>query len=150
MNKLFLLLLTMILTACSLISPSSEISQNETKWQDANVTHYRFRLGVSCFCPVGDRMPMSVEVRDGEIVSITDVNGAAFETSDPLNELVMKYATIDRIFAELQSDEVREADKLTAAYDSSYGFPTEVAIDFIEQAIDDELYLSISAFEPLN
>jgi hypothetical protein len=150
MNKIMLLLLTFILTACSLGRGNAELSRNESKWQDAQVTHYRFQLGVSCFCPVGDRMPMSVEVQDGEIVSITDVTGAAFEASDPLNELVMKYATIDRIFTELQSAEVRDADKLTATYDPTYGFPTEVSIDFVEQATDDELYLSILTFEPLN
>jgi len=61
----------------------------------------------------------------------------------------LKYATIDRLFSELGSDAVQEADSLTVSYDSTYGFPVEVAIDYIELAADDELYLSVSAFEPL-
>jgi hypothetical protein len=92
---------------------------------------------------------MTVEVQDGEIVSIVDVNGMAFTSTDPMSEFILKYATIDRIFSELGSDSVQEADKLTVTYDPTYGYPADVVIDFIELAIDDELYLSVSGFEPL-
>jgi len=34
-------------------------------------------------------------------------------------------------------------------YDSTYGYPVEINIDFIKNAIDDELYLSASEFEVL-
>lgn len=148
MKKITLLLLVLILSACS-ITGGSELSRNQTKWERANVTHYRFQLGVSCFCPVGGLMPMTVEVKDGEILSITDVNGETFPSTDPMSDFVLKYATIDRIFTELGSEDVQNADKLTVSYDSTYGFPTEVTIDFIELATDDELYLSVSGFEPL-
>jgi hypothetical protein len=57
--------------------------------------------------------------------------------------------TIDRIFAELASASVQEAERLEVAYDPTYGFPTEVTIDFVEQVADDELYLSVTGFEPL-
>lgn len=94
-------------------------------------------------------MPMTVEVQDGEVVSMIDVNGEAFPMDDPMSEFVLKYATIDHLFSELGSDSVRDADHLTMSFDPTYGFPTEVAIDYIELAADDELYLSVSAFEPL-
>jgi hypothetical protein len=148
MKKITLLLLALILAACS-AAGETELSRNQSKWQDAGVDHYRFQLGVGCFCPVGDIMPMTVEVQDGEIVSIVDVNGMAFTSTDPMSEFILKYATIDRIFSELGSDSVQEADKLTVTYDPTYGYPADVVIDFIELAIDDELYLSVSGFEPL-
>lgn len=148
MKKIILLLLALILAACS-ASGGSELSRNQSKWQDAGIDHYRFDLGVGCFCPVGDIMPMTVEVLNGEVVSIIDVNGDAFTSTHPMSEFILRYATIDRIFSELNSDSVQEADKLTVSYDPTYGFPSEVSIDFIELAADDELYLSASAFEPL-
>lgn len=148
MKKLTLLLLTLILSACSL-GGNSELSLNQTKWQEANINHYRFQLGVSCFCPVGGLMPMTVEVLDGEVVSITDVNGEVFPATDPFSEFILKYATIDRLFAELGTKEVQEADALSVTYDATYGFPADVTIDFMELAADDELYLSVAAFEPL-
>jgi hypothetical protein len=148
MKKIALLLLVLVLAACS-VSEKTELSRNQEKWQDANITHYRFELNIGCFCAFRSQMPVTVEVQDGEVVSITDVNGEAISTTDPMNELIQKYATIDRIFSELGSDPVQEADHLTVSYDSTYGFPVEVAIDYIELAADDELYLSVSAFEPL-
>lgn len=148
MKKITLLLLVLILSACSVFS-GSELSRSQTKWEQADVAHYRFLLSVSCFCPVSGLMPMTVEVKDGEIVSITDVNGEAFPSTDPMSEFVLKFATIDRIFTELGSEDVQKADKLTVSYDPTYGFPSEVTIDFIELATDDELYLSVSGFEPL-
>ena len=38
---------------------------------------------------------------------------------------------------------------VTAKYDETYGFPTEVTIDFVQEATDDELYLTLSNFEAL-
>ena len=149
MKKITLLLLALILAACS-TGGGTELSRNQVKWQDANITHYRFQLGVSCFCPVGGLMPMTVEVKDGKVVSIADVNGNDFTATDPMSDFVLQYATIDRVFSELQSDRIKKADKLTVSYDPTYGFPVEVSIDFIELAVDDELYLSVSAFEPLS
>ncbi len=147
MKKITLLLLALILAACS--AGGSELNRNQSMWQDAGINHYRFQLNVGCFCLFRSQMPMTVEVKNGEVVSMTDVNGETFPLDDPMSEFVLKYATIDRLFSELESDSVREADNLTVSYDPTYGFPAEVAIDFIELAADDELYLSVSAFEPL-
>ncbi len=147
MKKIALLSLIVILTACS--AGGNELSRNRSKWRDANVSHYRFDLAVACFCLFVEKMPLTVEVQNGEIVSMTDAGGEAVSTADPMAEFVLKYTTIDRLFSELDSDSVREADKLTVTYDSTYGFPSQIDIDFIELAIDDELSISVSAFEPL-
>lgn len=149
MKKNILLLLVFILTACSAAEPADEFSRNREKWQDANITHYQFELTVGCFCPFRSQMPFTVEVKDNQVVSMVDVNGDALSTDDPMNEFILKYATIDRIFSELDTDSVREADKLTISYDATYGFPNETYIDYIERAMDDELGLTVAAFEPL-
>lgn len=149
MNKIILLLTAVALAACA-VGGGSELSSNQTKWQQADIDRYRFQLGVSCFCPVGGLMPMTVEVQDSEVVSITDVNGEAFPESDPMYDFVLRYATIERLFTELESEDVQGADELSVAYDATYGFPSEVAIDFIGQAVDDELYISVSNFEPIS
>ena len=148
MKKITLMLLALILAACAGVG-KSELSRNQSKWQDADIAHYRFQLGVGCFCPVGGIMPLTVEVMDREIVSIVDFNGNDYPSTDPMSELILKYVTIDRLFLELGSEPVQDADSLTVSYDPTYGFPAEVAIDYIELAADDELYLSVSGFEPL-
>jgi len=147
MKRILLLLLALVLAACS--TGGSELSLNQDKWQDANADHYRFELTVGCFCPFRSLMPVTVEVQNGEIVSMIDVNGETLSITDPMNEFIVKYATIERLFSELESDSVREADKLTVTYDPTYGYPAQIDIDFIERAMDDELHLTVSALELL-
>ena len=94
-------------------------------------------------------MPVTVEVQNGEVVSMTDVNGQTMQLDNPKYETILKYATIDRLFSEVESDAVQKADKLTVSYDPTYGYPSETRIDFNANITDDELYLSVAAFEPL-
>jgi hypothetical protein len=148
MKKLILLFLVLTLAACS-TGEQTELSLNQSKWQDANITHYRFNLDVGCFCAFRSQMPAAVEVKDNQVLSIVDVNGETLSADDPMNEFILKYATLDRIFSEIDSDSVREADKLTVSYDPTYGFPSEIFIDYIERAMDDELSINVTAFEPL-
>ena len=42
-----------------------------------------------------------------------------------------------------------EADKLTVSYDPTYGFPSDINIDQVKAAMDDELHLTASNFEVL-
>ena len=68
MKKILLLVLSLLLVACS---TASEYDQNLNKWQDADVAHYQFDLFIGCFCPFRDMMPLTIEVQNGEVVSIT-------------------------------------------------------------------------------
>ena len=152
MKKLLFLftLMALILTACAAAAVSgsqTEIGQNKEKWQDANISHYRYSLHMSCFCIFVENMPLVIEVQDGEVVSMEFHNGNEIDPS--LLELFNKYATIDRLFAELEAGLNGAADKVTVEYDATYGFPTKAEIDVEEMAIDDEMYLSISDFEVL-
>ena len=152
MRTLFFIVMALVLTACSAFAGASgnqsEIEQNKEKWQDANISHYRYNLHLSCFCAFVENMPLVIEVQDGEVVSMEYQNGNEIDPAIR-QDLFEKYATIDRIFAELEADLNGAADKVTIEYDATYGFPTRADIDFIEEAIDDELYLTVSDFEAL-
>jgi hypothetical protein len=151
MKKLIFIVMTLVLAGCaamgSAMGNQSEIEQNQEKWQDAGISHYRYNLFISCFCVFVENMPLVIEVQDGEVVSMEFQNGKEIDPS--LLELFGKYATIDRVFAELEAGLNGAADEVVAQYDPTYGFPTEVTIDFVEEAADDELYLTLSNFEEL-
>lgn len=151
MRTLLFIFMALALAACSAVAGASgnqsEIEQNKEKWQDANISHYRYHLTLSCFCAFNEDMPLIIEVQDGEVVSMEFQSGKEIDPN--LLELFEKYATIDRIFAELEADLNGAADKVTIEYDATYGFPTRADIDFVEEAIDDELYLTVSNFEAL-
>jgi hypothetical protein len=152
MKKLLFIftLMALVLSACAAAAVSgsqTEIGQNQQKWQDANISHYRFHLSISCFCVFVENMPLIIEVEDGKMVSMEFHNGKEIDPS--LLELFNKYATIDQIFAELEAGQNGAADEVTVKYDPTYGFPTEATIDVVKEATDDELYLTISDFEVL-
>ena len=152
MKKLLFIfiLMSLVLTACAAGVASgsqTEIGQNKEKWQDAHISHYRYHLHLSCFCVFTENMPLIIEVQDGKVVSMEYQNGKEIDPS--LLELFKKYETIDLIFAELEAGLNGAADEVTVKYDPTYGFPTEATIDMVKEAIDDELYLTISNFEKL-
>ena len=136
MKKIILLLLAFILTACSFGVPS-ELDKNRQTWQDAGVTHYRFLLHIGCFCAFRDQMPLTVEVQNGEIVSMIYADGTLVDKADPNYETFSQHATIDRIFSELEAGLKGDADEVTVTYDSTHGFPSEIYFDYIKAAADD-------------
>ncbi|HEY3477108.1 MAG TPA: DUF6174 domain-containing protein [Anaerolineales bacterium] len=153
MKKLLFIftLMALVLSACAAAAVSgsqTEIGQNKDKWQDANISHYRYELFISCFCAFNEDMPLIIEVQDGKVVSMEFQSGNEIDPSLRA-DLFDKYATIDGLFAELEAAQNGAADKVTIEYDATYGFPTKADIDFEEMAIDDELYLTISNFEVL-
>ena len=146
MRRLVFVFITLALAACSLGS-QTEIERNKEKWQDANILHYRFNLFVGCFCVFSQDMPLVIEVQNGKVVSLEYQSGKEIDAGS--RELFDRYATIDRIFAELEKDLNGDADEVVVKYDPTFGFPTEVNIDFIKDAIDDEQALTVSNFEKL-
>ena len=150
MKKLLLIVMVLILTACASVQAlgnNSEIGQNQEKWQNTNISHYRYTLSISCFCVFAQDMPLVVEVQNGKVISMEYKNGKEIDSS--LRELFNKYATIDRIFAEVNASLNGGADSVVVKYHPTYGFPTDVTIDVQKQAADDELYLTLSNFEKL-
>jgi hypothetical protein len=146
MRKLIYIFIALALTACSMGNPSA-LKRNQQKWQDANVSHYRFSLFVGCFCVFSQDMPLNIEVQNGKVVSMEYQSGKAIDESS--REVFRRYETIDQIFGELEKDLNGEADEVTVAYDLVYGYPAQVNIDFVKDATDDEIALNISAFEKL-
>jgi hypothetical protein len=138
--------MALVLAACS-VGSRSEVQRNQQKWQDAGVSHYRYNLFVGCFCVFSQDMPLVIEVKDGQVVSMAYQSGKEIDAGS--RELFDKYATIDRLFAELETNIYGKADEVTVTYDPTYGFPEKVNVDFIKNAVDDELALTISNFEKL-
>jgi len=99
MKKLILLIAALVLAACASLNASadqSELSLNQQKWQDANISHYRYNLAISCFCVFTQDMPLVIEVQDGEVVSMEYSTGNDIDPSSL--EYFQGFSTIDRIF----------------------------------------------------
>jgi hypothetical protein len=118
-------------------------------WQAQNLTSYEMKLHIGCFCPFFDRMPLTVQVRAGQVVSVVDSQGQPVAVDDPIrsfgNEQLM---TVDGVFAYAR-DVIRNADETRLTYDPALGYPTNLSIDQIKMAMDDELSVTITDVRPL-
>jgi hypothetical protein len=156
MNKLFFITLALLLAACSAVPtepatpPTVPLTAERQLWENAKIAHYQFDLTLSCFCAFRDQMPLHLEVKDGQVVSITMADGQAVSSSDPNHEFFLGYGTIDNLFTKIETAKADpEAGEVTVTYDPTFGYPVDAAIDYIKLAADDEMYFTVSGFEAL-
>lgn len=138
--------LAIVFYACS---GGSEFQQNQKKWDVQNIDHYRFTVAVSCFCPFAG-VKVTYEVLNGQVLN-ESVQSTLDEQIDTalVSDFYQPYNTIDKVFVYVD-EAIKEADETTIEYDPTYGFPNTVSVDWIKQAVDDEMYLSLSNFEELS
>jgi len=148
MKKIILLMLVIILTACS-FNTASELRENKTKWEEANIKHYRYSVFIGCFCAFMNDMPLTIEVKDGETVSITTKDGLEINPASTFYETYIPFSTIDRILLNLEAAITKDADEVAVTYDPVYGYPLDISIDYIKEAVDDEVSYGITNFEIL-
>ena len=145
MKKLIFVALACFLVAYAIRDGGTYLHQ--LKWKAANVSHYQFQLSIECFCMFYlTRMPVTVEVQDGEIVSIVDSSGTAIPNENEIFNEIARFATMDRLFSTLRANLGGRADEFTVTYDFRYGFPTEIRIDRSKDIADDEWALTVSRF----
>jgi len=168
MKRLLLLALAFLLAACtalpanrpggqenvtppagSPVAPQGELGENQAKWKNAGIQNYRFKLHIGCFCAFRDKMPLTIEVRDGQVASMTYSDGTPVAADDPGHEFFDRFSTIEGTFAELRSGASASAEQVRITYDPTYGFPADLYIDPVQQVADDEFSVQISEFEVL-
>ena len=64
-------LVAIVLAACSPFA-RPELSRARERWQAAHVNHYRYKLNVGCFCGFTEKMPLTIEVKEGQLVARID------------------------------------------------------------------------------
>ena len=132
------------MSACSNpFSASDELEDAREKWRDQGIDSYRITVRESCFCPIELGGPFVVTVVRGRITSVVYTG----EGTDvvPHERIPL---TVDELFATVQEAE-REAAKVEAEYDPTYGFPATIVIDRIRNAVDDEVYYEARDFQVL-
>jgi hypothetical protein len=119
------------------------LDQHRERWADQDIDSYRYELQVVCFCPPEATGPVLVIVRDG----ITDSVLYVANGNTPEQPYFERYDTIEDLFLVIDDALDQEAHEIDVTYDETLGFPTRIAIDFIEAAIDDEVTYTISRFQ---
>lgn len=104
------------------------------QWPDFAATDYTYRLEVLCFCPMTG--PLQVTVADGKVTSATRITRPGKGTEAP----EFARLTINDLIAKANDPTVFEAD---VVWPDGTDHPTKIAIDQIENAVDDEVTYTI-------
>lgn len=141
-----------ILLSCFLISCSSddtfseekrEFSIAKQKWNSAQINNYNMNERISCFC--GGLLEWKVFVKNGIKDKVEyDESQATGQTYDDIFD---QARTIEDVFDLLESLLNRDLASLNVEYDDIYGFPKLISIDYIKDAVDDEIGYIYSDFE---
>ncbi|KRC54825.1 MULTISPECIES: DUF6174 domain-containing protein [unclassified Nocardioides] len=99
-------------------------------WPTFAPADYTYRLEVMCFCPMTG--PVEVTVADGEVVSATGLRNPG--KGRPAPEFLR--LTINDVIAKANDPSVAKAD---VTWPDGQDHPSRVAIDQIENAVDDEV-----------
>ena len=116
----------------SLAAIQAELTSNQAKWAENGADDYSYRMQRSCFCPFVVATPGIVKVRGGEIVEVSPVG--AFGALDPV-----LYLTVGGLFEVIQDAIDQNADEIIVSWDPQLGYPTDIYVDRLLSAVDDEV-----------
>lgn len=158
--SMFAIFLVTILffSSCRQLSRASK-NRFEEVWKRQQIENYRFTLEADCFCTLLAYSPGVVTVKNGEVESVVSkangkslVRGQGNDDFDrKINEMYINdFPTVSRMFEKVQTAVNKNAYWVWAEYDLERGHPTKISLEYDRQTTDDELYLLITDFEPLN
>lgn len=120
---------------------------HRAQWDQNEPALYAYTVRHVCFC-YGKGAPVHV------VASRESVLTAKMEGYDSLGILAgapsPQSYSIDSLFNEVDEKLRYRHDSRRVSFDSAYGFPASVYIDFEKQAADEEYGLEISDFRPVS
>jgi len=150
--KTFILLITfLLLTACTepsqtIIDYPSEthkiLAENKKHWEKLAIKDYNFVVRRSCYCPHEEKKQITV--------TSGTISEAKYIPSNTVLDTNTQQETIDGYFDIIQDALDKNAHRLTVTYDETYGFPSDIAIDYNEQIADEEIYYTLTHFHKGN
>ena len=142
---ILLICLVAALTACS-SEERQALEKNQAVWETQAIQHYRFNLRIGCMCPWIGMMPLTVEVKNGEILAMAASNGGDIT---PYLDNFRQHATIENLFDTVDSAISERVYRLEVQYDGTYGFPASTVIEQSRLMTDDTTGYYVTNFEVL-
>lgn len=89
-------------------------------WRIHNVSHYRYRIDALCFCSgLWEIMPITVEVKDGEVISVIDAHGIPLDLAERRESLFSGDLTMEGLFGLIQKEDLKD-DWIRVDYEWKY------------------------------
>jgi Family of unknown function (DUF6174) len=117
-----------------------ELAEREAVWRATGVRTYSLTLSFLCEC--GIPSPLRIFVWDGTLMDVRDAAGD--RAAAPGIAL-----TVDGLFEQARTT-IDGGGTVYATWDKVTGVPTSMTFDPIQQAIDDELHVTVDDFAPVS
>jgi hypothetical protein len=122
-----------------------ELAEALERWEEARLQDYVFEFQRLCFCGGDTIRRVRIEVRSGSVTGATHVDDGT-----PVQGGLADVPTVETLFEEIQDAIDREAHLLSARYHVELGYPTAVSIDYIENAVDEEMAFNVYSLAALS
>ena len=120
-----------------------DLRSAQALWARRGPVDYEYVVRNQCFCGLGG-VPVRVAVVNGSVQSATIV-----ATGQPVpSSSLQMYRDIEGLFGVLEDAIERDAVRVDAEYDDTFGFPSLVAIDYRSHIADEEFGWVIDSFTP--
>ncbi|WP_207420767.1 DUF6174 domain-containing protein [Desertivirga brevis] len=144
-NFLLLIFLALLTTSfsCKVEGIGSDkmdtMRENRWKWIKSAIFDYEVDESLNCFCVIAGKHHLVVV--DDHVVSATNSQGEA--VANPAQH----FKTIDQLFKFIEESLKKNPARADITYDSTYGYPKSIYIDFDERMADEEMGYELSNFE---
>jgi hypothetical protein len=131
--------------------PGRTIAEARAAWGAHALESYTYHFQRTCFCTPWTVREADVSVRNGQVVSATNVvymPSPDRSAQPPEQPDLSKLKTIDEWFRYLE-DAQQRADTTVVSYDSVWGFPRRMVVDEFFEMVDDEDEYYLERLTPL-
>jgi hypothetical protein len=144
--RLYVIVGGLVMAGCGTITggndeASDALQAAEARWSRQGVSDYQVVVRYLCFCAY--TRPVRLTVRFGNVISRVDA-----ETGEPVPAFGQHVRDIAGLFDLIRDAIQRDAHKVDVTYDRTYGYPTRIDLDYLVNAADDELEVTVSQFQP--
>lgn len=117
------------------IGVAADLKYERRAWVAQNHRNYTYEYERLCFC--GEVRPVVITVQNDVVTSVV-----IKETGEPVTHFLDAYMTITKLYDYL-IDAADRADEMDVRFDEARHIPIFADIDFIKNAIDDELRINL-------
>ena len=121
----------------------AQLDAHQQQWEAVGLIDYRFTFERSCFCPPEFSPRVAITVRNKAVASVHDAQTGNLLTNPPYS------ITISDLFADIQEAIYKGSAKVSVEYDIKLGYPVDVYIDPVANAIDEEYFMKVRDFTEL-
>ena len=124
----------------------SELDRNWNRFESSAPLSYSYTVRVNCECPSEITRPVVVWVDRGSIeYQYYEDTGLPVPLS-----ISNSFPSAEQLFDAIQDGIDRRADEIEVDYDATYGYPTNVYIDYDRNRTGEELSLTTHGMQPWN